>query len=140
MSSKFGYILTGKYCDPTDIKGCEGQITACVVTSHMYYDLCLNLWSLEKIGITDSLYEREDGEAFEHFNNTISYRDGRYFVAWLWRPFAYDASAKVRKYGKSLNECLFRGPINLPDICRILLRFCIYIIVVLADIEKAFFK
>ena len=52
----------------------------------------------------------------------------------------YDASAKVRKYEKSLNECLFRGPINLPDMCGILLRFRIYIIVVLADIEKAFLQ
>ena len=53
LSSKLGYILTGKYCDPIDTKDCEGQITACVVTSHAS-DPCLDLWSLEKIGITDS--------------------------------------------------------------------------------------
>ena len=52
----------------------------------------------------------------------------------------YDASAKVRKYEKGLNECIFRGPINLPDMCGILLKFHIYIIVVLADIEKAFLQ
>ena len=34
LSSKLGYILTGKYCDPVDNEDCEGQITACVVTSH----------------------------------------------------------------------------------------------------------
>ena len=46
LSSKLGYILTGKYCDPIDTKDCEGQITACVVTSHAS-DPCLDLWSLE---------------------------------------------------------------------------------------------
>ena len=158
-------------------------------------------------------------EALEHFNSTVSYQDGRYFVTWPWRSFkpklpdnfdvafgrmktlarrlrnnqnlllqysniiqaqkekgiieivdenqvktknvvhylphhpvvtpsktttkvriVYDASAKVRKCVKSLNECLFRGPINLPDMCGILLRFRIYTIVVLADIEKAFLQ
>ena len=80
MSSKLGYILTGKYCDPIDTKDCEGQITACVVTSHA----CDRL---EKIGITDSPYVKEDDEALEHINSTVSYRDGRYFVTWPWRSF-----------------------------------------------------
>ena len=52
----------------------------------------------------------------------------------------YDASVKVRKCEKSLNECLFRGPNNLPDMCGILLRFRICIIVVVADFEKAFLQ
>ena len=38
---------------------------------------------------------------------------------------------------KDLNECLCRGPINLPDMCGILLRFRIYYIVILGDIEKS---
>ena len=40
----------------------------------------------------------------------------------------------------SLNECLHRGPVILPDLCGILIRFRIYPIVVLADIEKAFLQ
>ena len=52
----------------------------------------------------------------------------------------YDASVKVRKGVKSLNEFLYRGPINLPNMCGILLRFCTYFIVLLADIEKAFLQ
>ena len=79
LLSKLGYILTGKYCGPVDTKDCEGQITACVVTSHAS-DPCLDLWSLEKIGITDSPYVKEDDEALEHFNSRVCYRDGRYFV------------------------------------------------------------
>ena len=37
----------------------------------------------------------------------------------------------------SLNECLHRGPVILPDLCGLLIRFRIYPIVVLA-VEKAF--
>ena len=68
LSSKLGYILAGKYCDPSDNKG---QITACVVTSH---DPSQDLWNLEKIGITDSPYVKEDDKALEHFNNAIIYQ------------------------------------------------------------------
>ena len=49
----------------------------------------------------------------------------------------YDASAKSD--GLSLNDCLFVGPSLNKKIFDILLRFRMYsIIIVLADIEKAF--
>ena len=41
---------------------------------------------------------------------------------------------------KSLNECLYRGPITLPNMCGVLIRFRMYFIGVLADIEKAFLQ
>ena len=40
----------------------------------------------------------------------------------------------------SLNECLNRGPVILPDLCGLLIRFQMYPVVILADIEKAFFQ
>ena len=49
-------------------------------------------------------------------------------------------SAKIRRGEKSLNECLHRGPVFLPDLCGILLRFRTQPIVILADIEKAFLQ
>ena len=52
----------------------------------------------------------------------------------------YDASSKVRKNLNSLNECLCRGPVILPDLCGLLVRFRIYEVVILADIEKAFLQ
>ena len=52
----------------------------------------------------------------------------------------YNASSKAGSSMNSLNECLNRGPVILPDLCGLLIRFRIYPIVVLADIEKAFLQ
>ena len=41
---------------------------------------------------------------------------------------------------KSLNECLYQGPITLPNMCGVLIRFSMYFIAILADIEKAFLR
>ena len=50
----------------------------------------------------------------------------------------YDASAKSKQPNKSLNECLYRGPVMINDICGILIRFRLYAIALVADIEKAY--
>ncbi|XP_053380514.1 uncharacterized protein LOC128548907 [Mercenaria mercenaria] len=52
----------------------------------------------------------------------------------------YDASAKVRKENKSLNECLYRGPVILSDLCGLLMRFRLHKVAVVSDIEKAFLQ
>ena len=52
----------------------------------------------------------------------------------------YDASSKAGSDTSSLNKCLHRGPVILPDLCGLLIRFRMYPIVVLADIEKAFLQ
>ena len=52
----------------------------------------------------------------------------------------YDASAKAKTGCKSLNECLYRGPVILEDLCGLLLRFKIYKVALTADIEKAFLQ
>ena len=46
--------------------------------------------------------------------------------------------AKAKKGCKSLNECLYRGPVILEDLCGLLLRFRIYKVAQTADIEKTF--
>ena len=52
----------------------------------------------------------------------------------------YDASAKTKKESKSLNECLYRGPVLLQDLTGILLPFRLNRIALVADIEKAFLQ
>ncbi|XP_053376544.1 uncharacterized protein LOC128547565 [Mercenaria mercenaria] len=52
----------------------------------------------------------------------------------------YDASAKTRKEYKSLNECLYRSPVLLRNLCGILMRFRLHKIGLVSDIEKAFLQ
>ena len=52
----------------------------------------------------------------------------------------YDASAKGRKGDKSLNECLYKGPNLLPDLCGILFRFRNQSLAIYSDIEKTFMQ
>uniref|UniRef100_A0AAF5Q6M1 DUF1758 domain-containing protein n=1 Tax=Wuchereria bancrofti TaxID=6293 RepID=A0AAF5Q6M1_WUCBA len=51
----------------------------------------------------------------------------------------YDASAHEKGF-KSLNEVLYRGPVMLPDLVGVILRFQMMKIVITADIEKAFLQ
>ncbi|XP_065197781.1 uncharacterized protein LOC135829305 [Sycon ciliatum] len=52
----------------------------------------------------------------------------------------YDASARTRAEHNSLNDCLHRGPILLPDLCGILVRFRLHPIGIVSDVEKAFLQ
>lgn len=52
----------------------------------------------------------------------------------------YDASAKLSKDAYSLNDCLHLDPLFLLNLTGILLRFRLYPVVVLSDIEKAFLQ
>lgn len=52
----------------------------------------------------------------------------------------YDASAKSKKMNNSLNDCLYRGPVLLNDLCGLLMRFRLHQIAIIADIEKAFLQ
>uniref|UniRef100_A0A914Q4V3 Uncharacterized protein n=1 Tax=Panagrolaimus davidi TaxID=227884 RepID=A0A914Q4V3_9BILA len=50
----------------------------------------------------------------------------------------FDGSAKASKGNQSLNDCLHRGPINMPEIPGLLFRIRSAKIVLTGDIEKAF--
>ena len=237
VSSKIGYILTGKYMDSdNDKSSSQQQVSTCFVMTQVNCTVPeMNLlsssdisvtknpniedfWSLETIGITDSWDVTDDDKALEQFNELISFRDGRYQVAWPWKcqnpnlpvnldivigrmrslsrrlqgnpdlfrkyddiiqgqvekgiiekvtenmkendrkhylphhpvitptksttkvRIVYDALAKGKKGDKSLNECLYKGPNLLPDLCGILFRFRTQPIAIFSDIEKAFLQ
>ena len=52
----------------------------------------------------------------------------------------YDASAKTKRENKSLNECLYRDPVMLNDLCGLLMRFRLHQVAIVADIDKAFLQ
>ena len=52
----------------------------------------------------------------------------------------YDASARTSRDNPSLNDCLYRGPVLLPDLTGVLLRFRLHPIAISSDVEKAFLQ
>ena len=52
----------------------------------------------------------------------------------------YDASARLSSTSPSLNDCLYRGPVLLPDLAGVLLRFRLNKIAISSDVEKAFLQ
>ncbi|CAC5379123.1 unnamed protein product [Mytilus coruscus] len=52
----------------------------------------------------------------------------------------YDASAKSNNEVNSLNECLYRGPVLLKNLCGIFMRFRLNQVAIVAEIEKAYLQ
>ena len=52
----------------------------------------------------------------------------------------YDASSKAFRLAPSLNDCVYRGPVMLEDLCGLLMRFRLKRVGVVSDIEKAFLQ
>ena len=48
----------------------------------------------------------------------------------------YDASSKQKEEFKSFNNCLYCGPVLLSNLCRMLLRFPMHNVAIVADEEK----
>ena len=44
-----------------------------------------DFWRLENIGIKDPLIDADDNKALQHFNDTVTFKDNRYYVTWPWR-------------------------------------------------------
>lgn len=81
-------------------------------------------------------------------NSTIMYKEGSKNNPEHFLPhhpvinpkkirIVFDASARLRN-GKSLNDCLYRGPVILPDLAGLLIRFRLSNYPCLSDIQGAF--
>lgn len=94
IDTDFGWVVSGHQQESQ-----EDEDTLAVVTYHQSSTECLRytepdlplrqsdikfLWSLENIGITDSVKATRELEAIQHFNDTVVYHEGRYYVKWPW--------------------------------------------------------
>ena len=78
-----------------------------------------------EIGIIEKVYMNSEHE--DHMTHYIPH----HAVVDAAKPttkvrIVYDASAKPKSDNKSLNECLYRGPVMLKDLCGLLLHFRIH--------------
>ena len=107
ISSKIGYILTGKYSDP-DHMSCKSHISTCFVmtqVNHTLSEVSLfsssddtitkspnieDFWRLETIGIGDSLDQLDDDRALEQFNSSVCFENSRYYIKWPWKYDSFD--------------------------------------------------
>ncbi len=229
VKSSLGWIVTGRTNEIIEKsnESCMLLLTAKKI-SDVFYNSSLtcnesekvnveDFWKLETLGINDDCDKNDDEEAYAMFQESVTYRENRYYVGWPWkcenpnlhnnyflalgrlkslhkrlmdtpnilrkyneiiqdqidkgviecvRPginvserihyvphhavitpkktttkvrVVYDASSKTRAY-KSLNECLYRGPVILEDLCALLMRFRLEKIALVADIATAIYK
>jgi len=84
LSSRLGYIITGWYHDHVGFN--KEIVSACAIASVTDDHYLSDLWNLDQIGINDSLDIQDDDKALEQFNSIVCYREGCYFVTWMWKP------------------------------------------------------
>jgi hypothetical protein len=231
IGSKLGWFLTGRMTKETVggipdlslltyIQPSVLELPFHTVDSPVNEDINLKeWWELETIGIKESPSKSDDETVLEHFQDTVQYKNGRYFVRFPWKEhmttqlpdnyglalgrlktlikrfsgspniieqynsviedqlkkgivervgpdsprghklhylphhavikpshtttkirIVYDGSAKTKKGNKSINECLYRGPVILEDLCGLIMRFRLKKIAIVSDIEKAFLQ
>ena len=128
VSSKVGYILTGKYSDP-DQMDCHQNISTCLVmtqVNHVMSEVSLfsssdssilqrflvlrifGGWKLLE-SINDLPDLTDDDTALEQFNNSICFENGRCYVKWPWKCDSRDLPENLDiAIGrmKSLAKCL----------------------------------
>ena len=92
---------------------------------------------LEK-GIIEVVPEQDSGETLKHYIPHHEVVTPEKTTTKL--RIVFDASAKTRKANRSLNECLYRGPVILEDLCGLLMRFRLNKVALIADVEKAFLQ
>ena len=104
LSSKLGYILTGK-CNtaqpakevgtliahtPVLQSGLIPTYTACADSCVSSSPNLTDFWSLETIGIKDDPSPSPDDQIGQDFENSVRFEDGRYEVRWPWKDNATD--------------------------------------------------
>ena len=91
----------------------------------------------EEQGIVEPVPEKPDGDRIHYIPHHCVVRDQGESTK---VRIVYDASAKERKYAKSLNDCLHIEPALQPLLYDILIRVRLHKSVLMGDIKKAFLQ
>ena len=91
----------------------------------------------EENGIIEPVPDKPDGDRIHYVPHHCVVREQAESTK---VRIVYDASAKERKYAKSLNDCLHIGPALQPLLYDILLRLRLHRTVLIGDIKKAFLQ
>ena len=91
----------------------------------------------EEQGIIEPVPEKPDGDRIHYIPHHCVVREQAESTK---VRIVYDASAKERKYARSLNDCLHIGPALQPLLYDILIRVRLHKSVLIGDIKKAFLQ
>ncbi|CAF1415219.1 unnamed protein product, partial [Didymodactylos carnosus] len=86
MDTVFGWILSGRVGEKSQRSGSviPTLITPANIISSVDAKL-ENFWKLEAIGVSESGQILDDDVAVKQFNESIEFKDGRYYVSWPWK-------------------------------------------------------
>ena len=98
LGSKLGWIITGRTSERSDEIQEQSLLTLHFRTSthSSFVDTAVDqslpvkppledFWNREKIGISELFKKSDDMAAFQKFNKSVQYQNGRYFVSWPWK-------------------------------------------------------
>ena len=118
-----------------------GRLKSCVSRMATKPDLMKQYNSIIQDQLEKGVIERVDNT---HTNEITHYLPHHAVINPLKQTtkirIVYDASAKTRGANNSPNECLYRGPVLMNDLCGLLMRFRLNNTALVADIEKAFLQ
>ena len=92
--------------------------------------------------VNDGIIEKADisKEYKQRDEVIIHYLPHHAFVSEKKVRVVYEGNAKSNQFSKTLNECLYRGPNLIVNLCGVLLRFRMNKIAFTADIKKAYLQ
>eukprot|EP00794_Sanderia_malayensis_P019632 gene19631-biopygen13902 len=131
----------GQYFLPENRKLCEARLFSQIKNlrkSPEILEECDNVIKQQiQDGTVEAVPEQPDGRRVHHLpHHPVIRKDAETTKLRV----VFDTSSKEYKYSKSLNDCLHIGPPLQPMMYDILIRFRMYPVALLGDIEKAFLQ
>ena len=105
LGSKLGWILSGRFGERVHDANCPNASMLIFNSSNQttFEPILLSenpsgfsdqniddFWRSENIGIKDSVIEVDDDKALQYFNETVTFKENRYYVTWPWRDDVTD--------------------------------------------------